>query len=144
MCFWWLHFVMFVVVYNMEKVRYISILIKVSRSQNFPQNFLEIFPQNGSNPAGSLGGAQRAPMISLPQELEKARAAGYFSCIYIFCKLEFLKRKKIISSSTVKTIDKNYFRKKFRPLFGHLWTIFVITAKCCIFLKYGQGSRKLS
>ena len=37
--------------------------------------------QNESNPAGPLGGPEGPQWYSFPQELEKARKAGYFSII---------------------------------------------------------------
>ena len=66
-----------------------SILIKVSRSQNLPQNFPENFPKNHQGPQDLWLGPKRLTNgdCSSPQELEKAREAGYFLVCYITKKI---------------------------------------------------------
>ena len=78
---------------------------KVRSLQNFPQNF----PQNGSNIAGPLGGPEGPQWYSLPQELEKAREAGYFSSIYIYIDLDFFFNSyfyKYLINSILNTLFK--------------------------------------
>ena len=63
----------------------ISILIKVSRLQNFTEFVFEKGPQGLL--MGPKGPTDRAEGCIPPQELEKAREAGYFSSQILIAKL---------------------------------------------------------